>query len=90
MDHILVLQKNVPNRQVPTVVAAFKHIIALYARRGFKIRAINADPEFEPLQAELPSQVFNFCAQNKHVPEIERYVWTIKDQVWSCYNTLPF
>jgi hypothetical protein len=66
--------ENLPNRQVQTIKAALKTVIALYAHRGFKIRSINAGPEFEPLQAQLPSQVFNFCAKNKHVPEIEHYV----------------
>jgi hypothetical protein len=44
-----------------TVTTALKCVIALYACHGFKIRAINANPEFEPLQVELLSQVFNFC-----------------------------
>jgi hypothetical protein len=42
------------------------------------------------LQAQLPSQVFNFCAQNEHVLEIEHYIQTVKDRIRSCYNTLPF
>ena len=51
---------------------------------------INADPEFQPLQDECISVSFNFCAQNEHVPEIERYVRTVKDRTRCGYNSLPF
>jgi hypothetical protein len=33
---------------------------------------------------------FNFCAQDEHVPEIERFVRTVKDRARSAYNSLPF
>jgi hypothetical protein len=71
--------KNLSNRQVMTVSTALKCVIALYAHCGFKICAINPDPEFEPLQEELPCQVFNFCTQNEHIPEIKCFVQTVKD-----------
>jgi hypothetical protein len=64
--------------------------IKLYVHHGFKICTINADPQFKPLWEKLPDQVFNFCAQDKHIPEIEHYVHAVKDQVCSCYNMLPF
>ena len=33
---------------------------------------------------------FNFCAQNEHVPEIERFIRTVKDRACSGYNFLRF
>ena len=65
-----------PNRRIPTVSSALKRVTQLYLRRGFKER----HPEIQ----------FNFCAQNEHVSDVERYIRTVKDRVRSCYNTLPF
>jgi hypothetical protein len=52
---------------------------------------VNADPEFfTPLDEIFGDVSFNFCAQDEHVPEIERYVRTVKDRARSAYNSLPF
>jgi len=32
----------------------------------------------------------NICAANEHVPEIERYIRTVKERVRSIAATLPF
>lgn len=51
---------------------------------------INADPEFALLDEVLGDISFNLCAQDEHVPDIEWYVCTVKDQARSRYNSLPF
>ena len=38
-----------------------------------------ADPEFEPLWAEFPQ--LNTCGADEHIPEIERFIRTVKDHV---------
>jgi hypothetical protein len=38
----------------------------------------------------LTSLSFNLCAKEEHVPEIEHYIWTVKDRMQSGYNSLPF
>jgi hypothetical protein len=58
--------------------------------RHFRVTAIHADPEFEPLQPVIGHIQFNFCAQNEHVPEIECFIRTVKDRARSGYNSLPF
>jgi hypothetical protein len=78
------------NRQVPNVAYSLKKVLQLYHHRGFRVTTILADPEFEPLQAIFPHIPFNLCAQDEHVPEIKRYVRTVKDRVQSGYNSLPF
>lgn len=78
------------NRQMPTVRALLKQTIAQYERRGFHIRAILADEEFEPLEREFPDKTWNICGANEHVPEIERFIRTIKDSMRAQYNDLPF
>ena len=82
--------ENLNNRQVPTIVGALDRVVQLYKRRGFGIATIKADPEFAPLQEHFGGIAFNLCAQDEHVPEIERYIRTVKDRVRSGYNSLPF
>jgi hypothetical protein len=82
--------ENLNNRRVPTICKALDKVRAQYTRRGFRVTAIHADPEFMPLQAAIGQVQFNFCAQNEHVPEIERYIRTVKDRVRSSYNSLPY
>jgi hypothetical protein len=82
--------ENLANRQVPNVANSLRKVLQLYHRRGFRITTNLADPEFEALQAVFPTIPFNLCAQDEHVPEIERYVRTVKDRVRSGYNSLPF
>ncbi|GAX19421.1 hypothetical protein FisN_4Lu403 [Fistulifera solaris] len=78
------------NRQIPTVSAALEQVVKLYERRGLKVVTINADREFAPLETDFPKVTFNFASADEHVPEIERYIRTVKDRVRSRYNTLPF
>ena len=79
-----------PNHQILTVGAALSQVIDTYHRHGFWVTTALADPEFEALQLILPAVAFNYCAQNEHVPEIERYIRTVKDRTRSGYNSLPF
>ena len=78
------------NHQIPTITAAFRQVVQTYCRRGFRVTTMLADPEFQPLQAVFGDISFNFCSQDEHVPEIERYIQTVKDRTRSGYNSLPF
>ena len=65
------------NRQIPTIVAKLKSIIKLYEHRGFRVRVVLANPEFEPLRPWFP--MLNCCGADEHIPEVERYIRTLKD-----------
>jgi hypothetical protein len=82
--------ENLSDRRVTTVVTALERVIQLYRRRGFRVTTLLADPEFEALQPSFGDVSFNLCAQDEHVPEIERFIRTVKDRTRSCYNSLPF
>jgi hypothetical protein len=84
------ISENLPNRQVPSVANAVMHMLQLYTCCGFRVTTILADPEFEPLQETFGHIQFNLCAQDEHVPEIERFIRTVKDRTRSGYNSLPF
>ena len=77
-----------PNRQIPTIIQQLKSVIALYRHRGFEISAILADNEFEAIRPQFP--MLNCAAANEHVPEVERFIRTIKDRVQSTYRMLPY
>ena len=76
------------NRQITTVMAKLKSVCQIYHHRGFRINVILGDPEFEPIRPTFPQ--LNCCAADKHVPDIERYIRTVKDRVRSTYRMLPF
>jgi hypothetical protein len=82
--------ENLKNQQVTTVASALDTVIHLYHQWGLVVGTINADGKFEPLQEVLTSVSFNLCAKEEHVPEIERYIRTVKDRMHSGYNSLPF
>ena len=49
---------------------------------------ILADPEFEPLCPWFP--MLNCCGADEHIPNVERYIWTLKDRTRSTYQSLPY
>ena len=78
------------NHQIPTVTTAFRQMVQTYCQWGFCVTTTLANPEFELLQAVFGDISFNLCSQDEHVPEIEQYIWTVKDHTRSGYNSLPF
>ena len=79
-----------PNHQIPTVAASLNIVIQIFHCWGFCITMTLANLEFEPLQERFGWISFNFCAQDKHVPEIECYIHTEKERTQSGYNSFPF
>ena len=77
-----------PNRQLKTVQQKLQSVVNMYTHRGFTISSILADGEFEPLRPWFP--FLNTCSENEHVPDIERFIRTIKDSTRSAYRMLPF
>jgi hypothetical protein len=50
------------------------------------------DGQFEPIRGDLADMqiTLNTVLAGKHVPEIERYICTVKERVRCIYNSLPF
>ena len=80
--------EELPNRKLQTVKEKLKNVINIYAHRGFNVSTILADGEFEPMRPWFP--LLNTCAENEHVPEIERFIRTIKNSTRSIYQMLLF
>jgi Zinc knuckle len=80
------------NQKDPTILLAIKHVVATYAKRGFRVATILMDGQFDSLRGDLSELhlTLNTTANDEHVPEIERHIRTIKERARSIYNTLPF
>ena len=75
-----------------TQVTSIEQGIQAYQSRGFKIQAILGDGQFKHIQQIIKGNgiSMNICTANNHVPEIERYIRTIKERVRRIAVTLPF
>jgi hypothetical protein len=72
------------NRQIPTICKKLQSVFNLYHHRGFTITKLFADPEFEVLCPRFPC--LDTCGANDHIPDIERFIRTVKDRSRSTYR----
>jgi hypothetical protein len=72
------------NRQTPTIHRKLQSVFNLYHHRGFTITKLFADPEFEALRPWFPC--LDTCGANDHIPDIERFIRTVKDRSRSAYR----
>jgi hypothetical protein len=84
--------KAVKSRHIKVLLPAIKSVKRLYALRGFRVKYSHADNEFEPMRDTLLDIgiQLNVVAEAEHVPEVERYIRTIKERTRCVYNTVPF
>jgi hypothetical protein len=75
-----------------TLLTAIKQVKRAYAQRGFALRTILLNGQFEPIRVNLAGIgiTMNGVARAEHVPEIERYIRTTKERTRCIYNMLPF
>ena len=75
-----------------TLLRHFTTIIKVYQLRGFRVTLLLADNQFASLSTDLATLgvATNIVSRDEHVPDIERYIRTIKDRVRSQYSVLPF
>ena len=78
----------IANCRVTTIIAKLRLVCQVYHHRGFQVSVILGDPEFEPIWGTFPQ--LNCCAADEHVPDVERYIRTVKDRVRISYRMLPF
>ena len=70
------------NRTKTNIAKSLQYIKNKYEKRGFKIKVIYADNEFDHdvIKSVLPGATFDICAAGEHVSAIERCVRTVKDR----------
>jgi ribonuclease HII len=75
-----------------TILKAVGHVVNIYKTRDFRVTHILADGQLDSLSNEIAAMgiIAKITARDEHVPEIECHIRTLKEQVRSIYNTLPF
>jgi len=75
-----------------TIIKSLQQVINAYHRRGFKVQHILVDRQFECIRKHMETTGINLktTAWDKHVPEIEWYIRTIKERIRATTNMLPF
>ena len=61
-----------------------------YTRCGFEIVDIHADKEFECLRESLGNVSLEICGPDKHVPEVECSIRTMKETMRATAHGLPY
>jgi hypothetical protein len=82
------------DRTVPQTFKAFKEMYQYYLQRGFHITMVHAEGEFAPFKTLIEAMpggpMVNLASANKHVPEIERRIWVVKERCRATRQILPF
>ena len=74
------------------LVKHFKLVFGIYTNRGFRVKLVMDDNQFESLRgdiADLGANI-NVVSHDEHVPNIKRYIFTIKEHVRATHNMTPF
>ena len=84
--------QHIRNHQGTSFFNGFQAIHQVYLQHGFRIRNAFMDGQFEPLGGNLAELgiLLNTASYDKHVPEIERQICTVKERTRGIYCTLPF
>jgi hypothetical protein len=87
------LVRHLQNWKIDTIFRALKAMHNFYLQCGFQIVFIKGDGEFKPMDGMM-SELYeapkiNLSSANEHVPEIERKIWVIKEQVCAMVYSLP-
>ena len=93
----------VENRSKTTIANALRRELKLYVGRGFIVRDVHADSEFECIRTmlsdahkedglrDLPGPIhLETCTANEHVKEVERSIRTIKEMIRATAHGLPY
>jgi Reverse transcriptase (RNA-dependent DNA polymerase) len=80
------------NRKVDSIINAMKNVKQVYDKRGFKLGTALLDGEFEVIRGKLAEMgmELNCTSRGEHVPEVERYIRTVKERVRCMVNSTPF
>ena len=80
------------NQKQETMMKVISQVHELYRGRGFQVRDLLMDGQFQCLEGQLSALDINLniCSNAEHVGEIERSIRTVKDRVRCIYVGLPF
>jgi len=72
----------IKNETKSTIIKSLQQIINTYHGRGFKIKHILGDRQFECIRSHIECQGIhlNITGRDEHVPKIERFICTVKER----------
>jgi len=84
--------KLICNKSKTTIMTLIQQVVRAYHARGFRVRNILGDGGFECIRNSLADMgiMLNVASRNEHVPEVERYIRTVKERVRAIASILPF
>ena len=80
----------VDNRNKETMLECVERVCNQYLQRGFELRSIHADNEFECIRDDVSPVHLDIVTANGHVPEIERSIRTMKEDARTVIHGMPF
>jgi hypothetical protein len=79
----------VPDCSKKHMIKHLDSVFQIYRNRGFHIREVHADVEFECLRQHIAPAILNIVASDSHVGEVERSIRTIKERNRATVHGLP-
>ena len=80
----------IPKENYSNLLSRTQTVIDLYSARGFNVEHIRGDGQFECLEESLRPIHVHIAAPAQHVPEIERTIRTLKEDIRTTINGLPY
>jgi Reverse transcriptase (RNA-dependent DNA polymerase)/Zinc knuckle len=80
------------DRRASTIMKSVTEVIRIYKKRGFVVDMVLMDGEFECLRGNLLDigVELNTASRDEHVPQIERYIRTLKERMRCMYHGTPY
>ena len=84
----------ITNMRRSTITSALEGIVGIYSARGFTVKMILADNQFNCVEEDMmrlsPPIRMNITAANEHQPHVERSNQTIKERIRCGFHSVPF
>jgi hypothetical protein len=90
--HLFGTVEAMENKKIPAILKAVQHVASIYKQRGFHITWAFMNNDFQSLRGELADMGigYNEAGRDRHVPQIEQYIQTVKERMRATFNMLPF
>ena len=84
--------KRINDQTADTLLKCIWTIAKVYSGRGFQVKRVYADNQFESIHEDLQRKEIdlNTCAREEHEPFVERGNQTVKEAIRLTVTLLPF
>jgi hypothetical protein len=82
----------IKSQRATMLLAAINQVKSMYLKQGFNITHLLVDGQFDTLHGGATGLgiTLNVVSRDEHIPEIKRYIKTVKECVQCIYNTMSF